>query len=851
MASDRAKRGGGKETDLSQQVIPATPYQITISIDPTGKGRGSVVQGNGADWFGPLNPMNPSAPPEVSGRRFDYPAGYNLAQTPKQYEPIGFAVLRALADNYDLVRIVIETRKDQLATLNWNIVPRDPRQRIEGEIAERIKKVEEFFLRPDKVHFWDEWLRLVLEDLLVIDAPSLYRRRTRGGELYGLEPIDGATIKRVIDDWGRTPEPPTPAYQQVLKGLPAIDYTTKDLLYKPRNLRTNKVYGYSPVEQIIMTINIALRRQVFQLNYFTEGNIPEALIGVPETWTPDQIKQFQDWFDGILQGNLAERRRARFVPNAVGKTYIPTKDNELFGKAEEWLARVVCFAFSVNAQPFVQMMNRATAEQAGEDADRQGLMPLMKWVKGLVDTVILDDFGYTDVQFKWQEKDEADEKKKQEIITGYVSDGLMSINEGRIRMGEDPDPDPIFNELMMKTSMGYILIKNGPIQTNAATEAGVDPKEDEPAQDEATPEGAEGEASPVDKAYNPDQPRVPKGSANGGQWASTGADNDAAVIDISGEERMIDPDTFAAEVPVGTKPTHSADGVNYYQLSDGRVVGSRTSGDVTQYFVVLNQTTKLAKSQKPYADLERPRVVRAEKRLAKSIAKSLKDIGAEVARQAGEILSEATKADDPSEDLDVILDLIEFSLSELFEEFDDEMVDIFEDAANIMLAQLGVERTDEIVNRVNERAVEWSGKRAGELVRTGPDGRAVLDQTTRNMIRETISKGLEAGQSAEDIAKALETAYAFSEDRARLIAMTEIARANSEGSLESYRAARDAGVDIKKAWFNLEDSCEICAANAAQGPIDLDEPFQSGDMTTPGHPACRCATTPVVGDNNG
>jgi len=33
-----------------------------------------------------------------------------------------------------------------------------------------------------------------------------------------------------------------------------------------------------------MTVNIALRRQLWQLDYFTEGSIPDALIGVPQSW---------------------------------------------------------------------------------------------------------------------------------------------------------------------------------------------------------------------------------------------------------------------------------------------------------------------------------------------------------------------------------------------------------------------------------------------------------------------------------------------------------------------------------------------------------------------------------------
>ena len=73
--------------------------------------------------------------------------------------------------------------------------------------------------------------------------------------------------------------PPATAYQQVLKGMPAVDYTRDELIYLPRNPRTHKIYGYSPVEQIVMTVNIALRRALHQLQFYTEGNIPESLIG--------------------------------------------------------------------------------------------------------------------------------------------------------------------------------------------------------------------------------------------------------------------------------------------------------------------------------------------------------------------------------------------------------------------------------------------------------------------------------------------------------------------------------------------------------------------------------------------
>ncbi len=55
---------------------------------------------------------------------------------------------------------------------------------------------------------------------------------------------------------------------------------------------------------------------------------------MPENWTPDQIKNFQDYWDAYFTGDLAARRRAKFVPGGVAKTFIQTKEPELKGALE-------------------------------------------------------------------------------------------------------------------------------------------------------------------------------------------------------------------------------------------------------------------------------------------------------------------------------------------------------------------------------------------------------------------------------------------------------------------------------------------------------------------------------------
>ena len=227
---------------------------------------------------------------------------------------------------------------------------------------------------------------MLIEDLLVIDAATIYPRFTRAGKLYSLDVIDGATIKPLIGEDGRAPEAPDPAYQQILHGVPAADFSADELLYLPRNVRTHKLYGMSPVEQIALTVNIALRRDVATLDYYRAGSLPDAFGTVPKEWTGDQVRAFQDYFDGLMSGNLHRRRMLKFMPadfRLVEYRQPPLKD-----MYDEWLARIICYAFSVPASAFVSQVNRATSETLRLQATQEGLVPLKTWIKSALDQVI-------------------------------------------------------------------------------------------------------------------------------------------------------------------------------------------------------------------------------------------------------------------------------------------------------------------------------------------------------------------------------------------------------------------------------------------------------------------------------
>ena len=247
---------------------------------------------------------------------------------------------------------------------------------------------------------------MLVEEMLVIDAATIYPRYARGGSLYSLDIIDGATIKPLIGEDGRAPEPPDPAYQQILKGVPAADFSADELLYLPRNLRSHRLYGMSPVEQIALTVNIALRRDAATLDYYRTGSSPDAFATLPKEWTADQIRSFQDYFDALMSGNLARRRMTKFMP--ADFKLIETRQPPLKDQYDEWLARIICYAFSVPASAFVSQVNRATSETLRQQATQEGLVPLKAWVKSALDLVIQDCMNEPGLEFVWVGDDAVD-----------------------------------------------------------------------------------------------------------------------------------------------------------------------------------------------------------------------------------------------------------------------------------------------------------------------------------------------------------------------------------------------------------------------------------------------------------
>jgi hypothetical protein len=129
---------------------------------------------------------------------------------------------------------------------------------------------------------------------------------------------------------------------------------------------------------------------------------------------------------------------------------------------------------------------------------------------------------------------------------------------------------------------------------------------------------------------------------------------------------------------------------------------------------------------------------------------------------------------------------------------------------------------------------------------------ADIDGTTRKVIRDIVTKAVVNGTAWDKVAEqiigqfshfAARPNYVVSwlNNRAELIAVTEVGNAYEEGSRIMANRLNMAGLQMEKRWAGPNDSktSKNCQDNLAAGWIPLADAFPSGAQQPLDHPGCR------------
>lgn len=313
-------------------------------------------------YLSAMPPLPAMAPSDYEIRKRDFRLAENLDYIPGSGK---FPLLRSIADRWNVLRVIIDTKKDLVATVPWSIKlePEEGQTDEEVKAAQAsdpiVEQLTNFFRRPDAEKTWFMWIKELLEETYVLDAGCIEVVRDSKGKVCKIVVVAGDTINRVIDDRGWTPSVPQRderdgkmkypvAYQQVLsgagtgsEGVPQRNLSVADMLYCMRNPRPGQKWGQchsADTEVLSRTRGFVLFRDLFSdepvatRNYRGEfeWQIPTAHIN--------------EWYEGEMYAFTSRSMDMLVTPNhrmlvsmaKAGTSHNGVERNEKIMLAEEF-----------------------------------------------------------------------------------------------------------------------------------------------------------------------------------------------------------------------------------------------------------------------------------------------------------------------------------------------------------------------------------------------------------------------------------------------------------------------------------------------------------------------------------
>lgn len=410
-------------------------------VSSTGYGNGQTAPFQspafqGANNFGPGNPILP-VNPDNEPRQFQYIVGTNYSWIPRQgYGLLPFSSLRSLSLDCTEIRLNIQLVKRILRGLQHEIRLDDKivtAGGVEYKATPDIDKVIEFWKYPDGFHCFDDWLDMVLEDALSIGVASIFPEP--GADTKRANQIDASLWRIVTDFNGRIPEHPNPAYTQVTYGRPNWWCSAERLYYFPLNPTIYNPYGYSPIEFIIPDVTQGMNRSQYRTKYFTEGNVPAAFVGLPSSWSVQQIQQFTEWYNAIVKGDAAHGMSLHFIPHdgsgaPVSQFSQAQIDNTTY---DEWLLRKACFAYGNSPTEFGLTGGAGLGGKGlmdgGENIQQRGsIATYTQFVSRIVETVNTRYLGAPWAKSFWAGMEPSeDELKSAQVETARIGSGVWPV----------------------------------------------------------------------------------------------------------------------------------------------------------------------------------------------------------------------------------------------------------------------------------------------------------------------------------------------------------------------------------------------------------------------------------------
>lgn len=406
---------------------------------------------------------------------------------------IDHSMLRAMVDQTPILNAVIMTRCRQVQRFcqvpedgrgpGFVVRHKDKNHKPSKEEQDSINLLQDFFIncgwefdprkrKQLKRDTFPQFMHKLVRDSLTLDAASIETemKKDRKLGLDGMYAIDGGTVKLCTEN-GYEGDDEIYAVQLV-NGAVRTLYTYEDLIYEPRNPRSDIMaagYGLAETELLIKVVTGYLNAMTHNTKYFDSNAIPRGLLHLSGNYTQADLDSFKRMWNAMVKG----------VNNTWALPVMVSKDQEsqasfekfnvdvdemMFSKWMTFLTSIICALYGmspdeINFESFTtgaSSLSGSDTEEKIEHSKDKGLRPLLSHFQQLLSDYVVRDFSDKYV-FRFTGLDEDSNDRRWESIK------LSSTwNELRAANGQDPDKSTLGDAPINPSLIGPWLQMNQP-----------------------------------------------------------------------------------------------------------------------------------------------------------------------------------------------------------------------------------------------------------------------------------------------------------------------------------------------------------------------------------------------------
>jgi phage portal protein BeeE len=371
---------------------------------------------------------------------------------------------RRLARRNPWVRSAVNIRNNQIATAEWEILPRDPKKPHSVRLQ---KQITELFETPNSDDGFDSFMMQVNEDLLVLDAGCFEKDRSLDGVIRQLWPVNAGEV-RVNLLWDGDPR--DTRFYWYPDHQPHWAWRDRDFVHQRLNPNTQLPTGIAPLETLFMVMEAILTADEYQLRNL-RGAAPDGMLDLGEGVNANQVMDFTRFW----MADVAGKGAMAIVGGSKGSKFIPFRTNNRdmqYAEYQVFLVRMIaaCFGLSPQDLGLTMDINRANAEQQATSTDDKGHKPMLSTVQSYLTRKVVWDPGFggrdNNLRFAFKALNLKETLQRAEINQKALADVPWKlVDEARIDDGRPPLGGKLGEMLLMSVANGVVLIDPNDIPT--------------------------------------------------------------------------------------------------------------------------------------------------------------------------------------------------------------------------------------------------------------------------------------------------------------------------------------------------------------------------------------------------